>query len=693
VTKICTITNDDIPDDNGDENGTLIVTKVVVNDSGGEKQVSDFTLSIGNDQVTSGQENSVIPGAYLVSEASDADYTGTIGGDCDANGNVTVGAGETKNCTITNDDLTLVCHVPPGNPENEQEILIPDEDVAAHLGHGDYLGACTGGGDDDGDNDNGTLVVTKVVVNNDGGEKQVSDFTLSVGDQVVISGTENSFAAGSYQVSESSDDNYEGTFSGDCDAEGNVTVVSGETKTCILTNDDIALEELCHIPPGNPENAHTISVSQGDVQGHLDHGDHLGPCDGGTLIVNKVVVNNDGGEKEVQDFRLYIDANIVLSGEESSVAPGTYLVSEAPDEQYAGTIGGDCDTEGNVTVGEGETKTCTITNDDIATDDGGGGDQSGELVLAKSVEPLSVSAGQQVTYTITVENDTAVAQSFSLADVLSLGTNGGTLSVTPASVTAAFTPALAGTFSGTYPDFIVTNLAADAVITITYTAVAGSGGIDFNEESVFFNTVTLTQEDLHLQARAGVTVRGPTKGNNGGGGGGGTRHGGGGGGGGNLSSDETGKLSADDEGHPEEPLTLGFAACMMMDMLGEDLSTVIVPPFSYPDVRRTHPRAACIKLAKQLGIMIGYGDGTFHPDAPMTEAEGLITLYRAFHIRYTPKVPLPLCRDLEAYAWYRLPISQAVHDKIITVEDNLCKPYKIIDRGTFNAFIAAFGAL
>ena len=36
---------------------------------------------------------------------------------------------------------------------------------------------------------------------------------------------------------------------------------------------------ICHIPPGNPENAHEITVDESAVEAHFtQHGDHFGFC-------------------------------------------------------------------------------------------------------------------------------------------------------------------------------------------------------------------------------------------------------------------------------------------------------------------------------------------------------------------------------------------------------------------------------
>ncbi len=42
---------------------------------------------------------------------------------------------------------------------------------------------------------------------------------------------------------------------------------------------DVKKTTICHIPPGNPANAHTLCVGNAAVPAHLqNHGDSIGPC-------------------------------------------------------------------------------------------------------------------------------------------------------------------------------------------------------------------------------------------------------------------------------------------------------------------------------------------------------------------------------------------------------------------------------
>jgi hypothetical protein len=46
------------------------------------------------------------------------------------------------------DHKVIICHIPPGNPDNRHEIEVSTNAVDAHLAHGDTLGECTSCGCD-----------------------------------------------------------------------------------------------------------------------------------------------------------------------------------------------------------------------------------------------------------------------------------------------------------------------------------------------------------------------------------------------------------------------------------------------------------------------------------------------------------------------------------------------------------------
>ena len=95
-----------------------------------------------------------------------------------------------------------------------------------------------------------TLSVVKTVINDNGGIKTVANFPLFVSGTPVVSGAVNSFPAPiSYVVTETSDSNYTQSFSGDCDANGRVTLNFSDHKVCVITNNDIGASSTPPVPP------------------------------------------------------------------------------------------------------------------------------------------------------------------------------------------------------------------------------------------------------------------------------------------------------------------------------------------------------------------------------------------------------------------------------------------------------------
>jgi hypothetical protein len=182
--KSCTITNDDVA-------AKLTVTKIVVNDNGGSKQVGDFPLFVDATSVSSGVQNSFDAGPHSVSETGATGYAGTISGDCAADGSITLNPGDVKACTITNDDQPA------------------------------------------------KLTVTKLVVNDNGGTKLAGAFSLFVDATSVTSGVQSTVNAGPHTVSETADPGYAATIGGDCGTNGSINLNPGEVKACTITNDDI----------------------------------------------------------------------------------------------------------------------------------------------------------------------------------------------------------------------------------------------------------------------------------------------------------------------------------------------------------------------------------------------------------------------------------------------------------------------
>jgi hypothetical protein len=88
----------------------------------------------------------------------------------------------------------------------------------------------------------------------------------------------------------------------------------------------------------------------------------------------KHVVNDAGGTLAPADFSVHVRASGqdvggspapgTAIGRAYSLVPGTYTVGEDARNKYTASFAGGCSASGVVTLTEGQSKTCTITNDD-----------------------------------------------------------------------------------------------------------------------------------------------------------------------------------------------------------------------------------------------------------------------------------------------------------------------------------------
>jgi hypothetical protein len=280
----CTFTNT--------QKAQLTVVKVVNNNHGGTAVAGDFTVRIDGNPVTSGQPNTLNAGNYVVDETNIPQGYQLVGitGDCDSEGNVTLNPGDNKTCTITNEDIA---------PQ---------------------------------------LTVIKHVINDNGGTAVAGNFTMNVTGTNVSNpsfpgaespGTTVTLNAGAYSVDEAAFPGYAKTIGANCSG----TIAVGETKTCTITNEDIAP----------------------------------------TLTVIKYIINSTGPDPGL--FNLQIDSVTSASDVGDSGTTGAvpvtagiqHTVGETAGtgtslDDYVTVIGGDCAEGGTITLVLDQDATCTITN-------------------------------------------------------------------------------------------------------------------------------------------------------------------------------------------------------------------------------------------------------------------------------------------------------------------------------------------
>ncbi|HEX4799146.1 MAG TPA: SdrD B-like domain-containing protein [Candidatus Paceibacterota bacterium] len=306
--KVCTVTNTYNPAPK------LTLVKDVKNDNGGVAKVTDWTLSaVGAAMTISGTS-----GASAVTSASVPAGTYTLSESGGPNGYAPSAWVCTGKTVQNNNEVTLA-------KGDNVTCTITNDDIAPKL----------------------TLI--KKVDNDDGGTAVATDWTVKADGSVTdlsgagtVSGTVN---AGTYTLSESggpvTDSNRYVPSAWECTGTGLVgdqlVLGSGDDVTCTITN--------TYVPPKKA-----------------------------SITIFKTIDDVFNGGTTPASFTYYVTSatNVKTKVEHNtptSFDAGTYTVSEDLGVYTNGytqsTWGGDC-VGGTVTVGEGESATCTITNTAIA---------------------------------------------------------------------------------------------------------------------------------------------------------------------------------------------------------------------------------------------------------------------------------------------------------------------------------------
>jgi len=310
-----------------DEEANVTVKKVVINDNNGTTGVDGFGITTtagalvfdngtvdGDTTTYTADTLTVAPGTYELRESALSEY---IEG--------------SWNCGVTFND---------GRSTNYT--LLDGDDVTCTITNNDVTPS--------------SLVVQKRVTNDDGGTMNSSEFNIYVngGDKLIDPfNTDIPVAFGNftrYSV-EGVTAGVEYTISED--------LPDGYTQTNIDISDQSNVSHPVVLEPGQSA---ICRIGNNDI-----------PLPSTTLVVNKVVINNDGGMLDPDDFEFrykkgffgswsswqYFEAD---GTNEIDVSPGRYFLQEKSVSGYKSSSQGCLVTN----IAEGQTKECTFTNNDKA---------------------------------------------------------------------------------------------------------------------------------------------------------------------------------------------------------------------------------------------------------------------------------------------------------------------------------------
>ena len=134
---------------------------------------------------------------------------------------------------------------------------------------------------------------------------------------------------------------------------------------------------------------------------------------------------------------------------------------------------------------------------------------------------------------------------------------------------------------------------------------------------------------------------------------------------------------------PDRDVTRAEATVMIGRLKGLD-GTKRATPFR--DVPAGHYASGYIAEAAEAGYILGNGDGTFRPNAPIIRGDMALIIERVFDLAFTFNQPFT---DVPQNAYYTETISKILAANItIGYPDNTFRPKQAVTRGQFSAFLA-----
>ncbi len=178
------------------------------------------------------------------------------------------------------------------------------------------------------------IIILPTVINDDGGHGKEGDVDYLINGALVMPQDGINVLPGSYTIYHGQFPGYAASaWSGDCSADGVVTVPANQTRACFITFNDI------------PDATFGSKSNQPPK-----------------LTLFSYVQNHHGGTARDQDIKLFIGSMQVTSGQPSTLSPNDYTVYRVVPQGYAAyDWGGDCSPKGTVALRNGDDKTCTIT--------------------------------------------------------------------------------------------------------------------------------------------------------------------------------------------------------------------------------------------------------------------------------------------------------------------------------------------